>query len=73
MREIRVSPDGNSVAIRSDHPEDGPLAWGVMSVEMTGARVKGSSWASEDDIAGWEPLVTLGRALDTYADGEGSV
>lgn len=59
MREIRVSPDGNSVAIRSDHPDNGPLAWGVMSVEMTGARVRGSSWASDDAVADWDLLVPL--------------
>lgn len=64
MREIRVSPDGDQVAIRSHSDPDGPLAWGILSMELTGARVRGTRWAGEDEVAGWEPLVALSRAFD---------
>jgi hypothetical protein len=59
MREIRVSPDGDSVAIRSN--ATGNLAWGVLSMEQTGARVKGSRWAGDDEVADWTVL-TEGRS-----------
>ena len=50
MREIRVSPDGDAVAIRTDNPEDGRRAWGVTHVEH------GSSWSPASVVEGWEVL-----------------
>lgn len=52
-REIRVSPDGNTVAIRSDHPADGGLAYGTMNMTMQGNRPVGGKWASAADVADW--------------------
>lgn len=40
MREIRVSPDGEAVAVRSDSAEDAWNAWGVMNART------GGYWAS---------------------------
>ena len=56
MREIRVSPDGDSVAIRSN----GNLAWGVLSMKQAGARVKGSRWAEDAEVADWMILIEGG-------------
>lgn len=50
MREIRVSPDGNSVAIRSDADETATNAWGVMRA------VGGGYWARSTQVADWEVL-----------------
>ena len=50
-REIRLSPDGNAVAIRSDEtdPED-IKAWGVMRA------LKGGYWARTSQLADWEVI-----------------
>jgi len=56
MREIRVSPDGNAVAIRSDNPVDAQLAWGVLDMTRTGSRVVGGRWAASAQVADWTPL-----------------
>lgn len=47
-REIRLSPDGNAVAIRTDEtdPED-IKAWGVMRA------LKGGYWARTSQLADW--------------------
>jgi len=50
MREIRVSPDGQAVAIRTDHPADGRRAWGVTHVE------NGSAWSPASVVDGWTVL-----------------
>ena len=50
-REVRVSPDGNAVAIRTDWPADGNKAFGVMHIEHGGA------WVPESSIADW-PVVS---------------
>lgn len=50
MREIRVSPDGDSVAIRSDYPADGPLAWGVFNA------INGGHWSPDSAVEEWVPL-----------------
>ena len=48
MREIRVSPDGDQVAIRGDADEDSPKAWGVMRA------VGGGCWVRSSFVEGWE-------------------
>lgn len=50
MREIRVSPDGNAVAIRSDRDIDGYEAWGVIHA------VHGGSWAMGSAVEDWAEL-----------------
>lgn len=47
MREIRVSPDGNAVAIRSDNPIEAWNAWAVMHA------INGGHWASSGEVADW--------------------
>lgn len=49
-REIRVSPDGDAVAIRTDNPEDGRRAWGVIHVH------NGSAWSPASVVDGWEDI-----------------
>jgi len=50
VREIRVSPDGDAVAIRTDNPAEGRRAWGVTHVQH------GSSWSPASVVEGWEVL-----------------
>ena len=50
MREVRISPDGNSVAIRTDHPEGAWNEWGVMSA------VNGGAWSDGVYVEGWTPI-----------------
>ncbi|SBS79294.1 hypothetical protein MHPYR_710021 [uncultured Mycobacterium sp.] len=49
MREIRVSPDGDTVAIRADAPEDASNAWGCFSA------VNGGHWSATKEVADWTP------------------
>lgn len=50
-REIRLSPDGNSVAIRTDETDDeSTRAWGVMRVG------RGGYWARTSQVADWSVL-----------------
>ena len=42
--EVRISPDGNSVAIRSENAEDAWNAWGVMD------RRNGGHWAKTSQV-----------------------
>lgn len=51
MAEIRVSSDGDSVAIRSDNPVDAWNAWAVMS------RVNGGHWSKAAEVADWDVVV----------------
>lgn len=46
-REVRVSPDGESVAVRSDWAEDAWNAWGCMNA------VNGGYWAKTSQVADW--------------------
>lgn len=46
-REIRISPDGDSVAIRSDHPENAWNAWAVMNA------INGGHWDRSERLADW--------------------
>jgi hypothetical protein len=48
VREIRVSPDGNAVAIKSD--TEGSSAWGVFHA------VHGGSWVPDSVVEGWDVL-----------------
>lgn len=50
IREIRVSPDGNSVAIRSDSGPEDWNAWGVMSA------INGGHWSSSSELQDWTPV-----------------
>lgn len=52
-REVRVSPDGNAVAIRGNAPVDSDTAWGVMHSQH------GGHWASTAELADWIPLTTI--------------
>lgn len=47
MREIRVSPDGDAVAIRSDKDPDGNQAFGVFYATSGGA------WVPADRVSTW--------------------
>ena len=49
-REIRVSPDGNAVAIRSDNDADGNQAWGLIHYQHGGA------WVPAVSVADWTPV-----------------
>lgn len=47
VREVRVSPDGAAVAVRSDWPADAWNAWGVMHA------VNGGHWCDSNAVAEW--------------------
>lgn len=49
-REVRLSPDGDMVAIRSSHPEDAYNAW------MVGHAQHGGHWATTSEVADWIPM-----------------
>lgn len=51
MREVRVSPDGDAVAIRTDHDPDGRRAWGVYHA------VNGGAWVPAAVVEGWAVVV----------------
>lgn len=51
MAEIRVSPDGEMVAIRSGQPADSLDAWAVMH------RIHGGHWCKAVEVQSWEVLV----------------
>lgn len=53
-REIRISPDGNAVAIRSDQDAEGNSAWGVMHA------LHGGAWAPASSVEGWTVITTDG-------------
>ena len=47
MAEVRISPEGDSVAIRSENAEDSWNAWAVMN------RVNGGYWAKAEQVSDW--------------------
>lgn len=47
QREIRLSADGNAVAIRTDHGADTYNAWAVMHV------LHGGAWCGSAEVADW--------------------
>lgn len=51
-REYRISPDGNQVAVSSDYPADGPMAFGVMD-GLTATGGGGGHWATAASVADW--------------------
>ena len=50
-REIRMSPDGDSVAIRTNEAPDSYKAWNVTHA------LDGSFWGFEMHVEGWEVIV----------------
>lgn len=50
VREIRVSPDGDSVAIRTDNADGAWNGWAVMNA------INGGHWASGNEVEDWVPL-----------------
>ena len=50
MREIRVSPDGNAIAIRTDADVDAWNAYGVIHA------VDGGHWEVLKEVKDWEIL-----------------
>lgn len=48
MREVRVSPDGQAVAIRTDNDDD--REWGVMHA------IHGGAWAPASVVEDWAAL-----------------
>jgi hypothetical protein len=50
MADVRISPDGQSVAIRSAYPEDAFNAYGVMHAQH------GGHWAEAADVESWTVL-----------------
>lgn len=66
-REIRVSPDGNTIAIRSDIPdEESWNAWGCMNIP------NGGHWASTSQVSDWG-IVTAIAAYIPPAEPENPV
>lgn len=51
-REYRISPDGNQVAVSSDNPHDGPMAFGVMDGH-TAEGGGGGHWTTADAVKDW--------------------
>ncbi len=47
IREVRISPDGDSVAVRSDNAEDAWNAWAVMNC------INGGHWSKSEQVATW--------------------
>ena len=46
-REVRISPDGQAVAIKTDNDPDGNQAWGLIHYQHGGA------WVPEASVADW--------------------
>lgn len=56
MREVRVSPDGNAVAIRSDTAEDAFNAWFVGNGANVTSPAAGGRWTNAKYVEGWDVL-----------------
>lgn len=56
MREVRISPDGNTVAIRSDSPEEAWNAWFLGNAANLTSPGAGGHWDSGDNVIGWSVL-----------------
>lgn len=54
-RAVRISPDGNTFAVRTDAAEDGADAWGCFGVVQGGGYSAGA-----EVVDGWDPLVKAG-------------
>lgn len=46
-REVRISPDGQAVAIKTDNDPDGNQAWGIIHHRHGGA------WVPSSSVADW--------------------
>ena len=57
-RKFLVSPDGNKVAVSSDFPADGPMAFGVMDGN-TSTGGGGGHWCSAESVSDWTPLAPV--------------
>lgn len=55
-REVRISQDGDSVAVRSDNAPDAWNAWAVMNA------VNGGYWAKEEQVADWDVVTEVEAA-----------
>lgn len=47
VREVRISQDGDSVAVRSDNASDAWNAWAVMNA------INGGYWTKEEQVSDW--------------------
>lgn len=58
QREVRVSPDGNKVAIRTNHPEGAWNAWGCFGIGETAEDMDaGGHWNDAAAVDDWEVVV----------------
>lgn len=64
MPEVRISTDGDSVAIRSENPVDAWNAWAVMN------RINGGYWAKDSQVATWDIVTATEPAPEPPADPE---
>ena len=64
-REVRISPDGNMVAVRTDQPEDAWNAWGVIH------HYHGGHWSDTNKLADWL-VVTATQAPEPQTTPESS-
>lgn len=67
-REIRVNDTGDSVAVRSNHPIDSTLAWGVLNVTDKG--IARGAWGKDADISQWSNPNTGAREIRVAPDGD---
>lgn len=61
-RTYKVSPDGDSVAVRSDFPANHQMAYGVMNA------VNGGYWASEEQLEGWRNVTQIAEPVVPQED-----
>ena len=54
MREVRISTDGNAIAIRTDNEAGAYNAWAVMHV------LHGGAWCSSAEVDGWTDITPDG-------------
>lgn len=52
-REVRISPDGSAVAVRSDHEPDAWNAW------MVGHFFHGGHWSTTKELEGWSVVTAV--------------
>ena len=62
-REVRVSPDGDAIAIRSNWDEDAWNAWGYMHA------VHGGGWVNSKEVADWDVVVVGSTDEENAATG----
>ena len=52
-REVRVSPDGQTVGIRTDWPADSEMAWGCIHAKH------GGHWSLAAHVADWNVVTAM--------------